>query len=174
MRLNSAFLALVCASLILISCSKEDPIEVNVNTSATITGLVRGNTDLSNDYRIELVEVEPGVFENDTIPETTLEPLEGVRVFARYNTAALTTVVNPNHTYQDVVIEATTAADGRYTLNVPAAAKAVTVALFGTELEIDRIMEEGGTERKTFTTTTQSASVTQNVTRVVDFTYSAN
>jgi hypothetical protein len=174
MRLTSNFLTFIFASLILISCSKEDPTEVNVNTSATITGLVSGNTDLSNDFRIELVEVEPDVFENDTIPQITREPIAGVRVFARYNTSALTTVPDPNHTYQDVIVEALTDADGRYVLNVPAGSKAVMVALFGTELEIDLILEEGDTERTTFTSSLQNTSVTQNVTRVLDRIYFAD
>ncbi len=174
MRSKLVFFAAILAGFLFTGCDKEDPNEVNVNTRATISGWVRGNVDLSNDYRIEQVEVAPGEFENDTIPEITLENIEGVRIFGRYNTSALTTVSDPNYTYEDRIVEAVTDASGRYELAVPAGAKVVMVAVSGTELEINQVLPDGGLNRRIYTTANQTVSVTQNVTRIVDFIYFAN
>ncbi len=175
MKKNKLF-SILCVSLglmLVYSCEKEEPTEVTVNTRATITGIVEGNIDLTNDFRIEETEIGGEVIV-DTIPEITNERLEGVRIFARYNTSQLTTVVDPNHTYTDRVAEAVTNEEGRYTIQIPAGVRNVTVVMSGNDLEIDRIIEPGVTERTTFTTADQSISVTQNVNRFVDFTYFPN
>lgn len=172
MRSKFVFFAAMLA--LLTGCEKEEPNEVSVTTKATIEGWVRGNTDLSNDYRIEQIEVEPGVFENDTIPEITLENIEGVRIFGRFNTSALTTIADPAYTYEDRIVEATTDASGRYSLSVPAGAKSVSVLVSGSDQEIFQIQSDGQSERRIFTTPNKTVSVTQNVTRIVDFEFMPN
>ncbi|MFN2423546.1 MAG: hypothetical protein ABR572_07200 [Cryomorphaceae bacterium] len=173
MKIKSSFFALLVAVAALSSCGKEDPVSADLSTRATITGLVRGNIDFTNDFITQEIEVE-GEIVVDTIPTVVFEPLEGVRIFARFSTADLTTVNQPGYPYPAQIVEATTNADGRYTLTIPAGTKTVGVTVDGNDFEVDLILEDNQTERVIMGTNAATVNVTQNETRVVDFTYSIN
>lgn len=173
MKFKSSIFVLLVAVAALTSCAKEDPVSADVSSRATITGLVRGNFDFTNDFVVETTVIG-GVTQIDTIPTVVFEMLEGVRIFARYSTADLTTVNQPGYNYPEQIVEATTNADGRYTINVPAGARNVGVTVSGNDFETDLILEDDETERVVVSTNAATVSVTQNETRVVDFTYSIN
>lgn len=174
MKIKFSLLAVFAVAAVLSSCSKEDPVSADVSTRATITGIVRGNIDFTNDFIIEENQVG-GETVIDTIPTVVFERLEDVRIFARFNTADLTTNPQQGFNYPDRITETRTDADGRYTLTIPAGTKSVSVAVNGNDFETELILEDGQTERAVMSTSGAShISVTQNETRVVDFTYSIN
>lgn len=173
MKFKSSFFALLVVVAALSSCSKEDPVSADVSTRATITGLVRGNIDLTNDFIVEETVVD-GETQFDTIMTVVPEMLEGVRIFARFSAADLTTVPQPGYPYPQQIVEATTNAEGRYTMTIPAGTRNVSVAVSGNEFEVDLILEDNETERVVMTTNIANVTVTQNQTRVVDFNYTVN
>ena len=173
MKFKSSFFALLVAVAALSSCGKEDPVSADLSTRATITGLVRANVDFTNDFIIEETVID-GETIIDTVETVVFESLEGVRIFARFSTADLTTVNQPGYQYPQQIVENATDADGRYTLTVPAGAKTVNVIVDGNDFETDLILEDNETERVVMGVNAVNVAVTQNETRVVDFTYSIN
>lgn len=174
MKIKLLILPVFALAAALSSCSKEDPVSADVSTRATITGIVQGNIDFTNDFIVEENEVG-GETVFDTIPTVIFERLEDVRIFARFNTSDLTTNPSPGYNYPDQIVETRTDADGRYTLTVPAGTKSVGLSVNGNDFETQLIFEDGETERAVMSTGGAShISVTQNETRVVDFTYSIN
>ncbi|MCA1752377.1 MAG: hypothetical protein LC670_11425 [Flavobacteriales bacterium] len=59
-------------------------------------------------------------------------------------------------------------------MTIPAGTKTVGVTVDGNDFEVDLILEDNQTERVIMGTNAATVNVTQNETRVVDFTYSIN
>ncbi|MDR9399334.1 MAG: hypothetical protein RI562_09740 [Salibacter sp.] len=155
-RLKISILALAGAAMIFASCEKDDPKEVNVTSSATITGNVQAQLDLRNDTNFV----------------TNLENVEGVNIYARISTADLTTNVDPNFNYPSKVYKATTDADGNYELNVKAGSKTVSVEIYGDEFKRDVVLDSNNnTQSVNFSMMTDSITVTHQQTKIYDIVY---
>jgi hypothetical protein len=154
--LKISILALAGAAMIFASCEKDDPKEVNVTSSATITGNVQAQLDLRNDTNFV----------------TNLENVEGVNIYARINTADLTTNVDPNFNYPSKVYKATTDSDGNYELNVKAGSKTVAVEIYGDEFKRDVVLDSNNnTQSVNFSMMTDSITVTHQQTKIYDIVY---
>lgn len=154
--LKISILALAGAAMIFASCEKDDPKEVNVTSSATITGNVQAQLDLRNDTNFV----------------TNLENVEGVNIYARINTADLTTNVDPNFNYPSKVYKATTDSDGNYELNVKAGSKTVAVEIYGDEFKRDVVLDSNNnTQSVNFSIMTDSITVTHQQTKIYDIVY---
>lgn len=156
-KLKNSILALSGAAMMFASCEKDDPKEVNVSTSATITGNVQAQLDLRNDT---------------TNFVTNLENVEGINIYARINTADLTTNVDPSFNYPSKVYKATTDADGNYELNVKAGSKTVAVEIYGDEFKRDVVLDSNNnTQSVNFSMMTDSITVTHQQTKIYDIVY---
>lgn len=169
----------VLAGLAVISCKKEDPKEVNVTSTAVVTGLVTANLDYTNDiYDLDTLGAITNAngdtigWDLDTLGvDPVLEAVENVRVFAKINAADLHNFVDPNFDYADRIVEAVTDEEGRFTLRVPAGSKTVSVEIYGEEFEFEKKITSTRTERTIYTVGNQTTTVTRNQSRIIDLEY---
>ncbi len=108
MKRNFIYVSLAILS-IATACKKEDVAPNSTSaiaSTATITGVVRAETDNTN---------------------VTMDLQSGRTVLAKYNKADLLLNPDPNVSYPDVVISTTTDGNGNYTFTIPTGGQTVYV-----------------------------------------------
>ncbi len=120
--MKRTLLSLVALTLLVAtSCKKEEVVPAagsSLASSATIQGIVRADTDITN---------------------ASSELKSGAIILAKYNKADL--ILNPQLgvTYPDVVISATTNSAGEFSFTIPTAGKPVTVEIIPQDFKQDVI-----------------------------------
>lgn len=149
-----SFLLFLAVSISIIACDKEEPIEVEVTTTANIEGKIVTQLDLRNDTGF--------VF--------NLEPVSDVEVFAKISTSDLTTAQDPNFEYPSEIVSATTDAVGTYNLSVRAGTKDVTVIVYTNDFRRDVIIDSAGNViNETFSSQQDTLMIRQDQTKINDF-----
>lgn len=126
--------------------------------SATITGVLKANLNLSNDTN--------AVSQNDweNAPSSAM-------VVATYNEKDLYTNPAPGVTYGTVTVEATVSG-GEYTLDIPANGKPVNVTVRPMDFAYDQVQGDGKTKvRKVYTYNSFNVSVYNGSYEIVDVYY---
>lgn len=131
------------------ACLDEETSAVDVSGDATIKGIVFANTD-------------------DT--EAGDERVNGARVRVRYNVGQLSVVNTGDERWE--IIEATTDANGRYSVTVPATPKGVNFQVYVDDFDGTHKYDDGGDDRTVeavyFFPVTPVNNVTVGETRIVD------
>jgi len=142
-------------ALIFVSCSKDDSETVNVkNGSATITGIARCETDLTN-------------LESEFVPA-------GTKIIATISTDDLVVNPDPTITYPERSFSTTVGANGKYSLTVDANAKTVTVNITASDFEFDQKIDTIPTyTRKRYVYGNGVVNVVEGVSKIEDLFFNA-
>lgn len=143
----------------LTACEKENKNAQITNGSATITGKIFIDFDLSNNGSGTTYDAVTSDF----------------KMYARINTKDL--IQNaPNVTYVDKIFPVTISADGKtYSVTVDANNKDVTVTLFSDDTRHDQKQFGGETESKVFSLPSDiKTTVVNGVAKIVDVAFDAN
>lgn len=144
------------------SCEKDEDINNPTPTlsTATITGFVYANLDLSNDtnefggYEMQYEKAPNGTILHAYIDaeDFVSEPQAGV-------------------VYQNLSYTTTVGNDGSYTFELPAVNKDVTVRITADEFSYNKIVNDSTNEMTNYAIMEQSPSIIAGISKIIDFYY---
>ncbi|WP_027420934.1 hypothetical protein [Crocinitomix catalasitica] len=164
-RIILSFVAI--SAIALVSCKKVEPATPAEPGSATLTGTVYADKDLSNDT------TDAGVY----IPGLDSElATSGTKLTFVVNSGDLDRSPEPGFDYQDLIFTATLNGSGEYTVSLPAISTALNVDVYFDDFKADqRQYTFDGTfesENKSFFLgSTTVGGIVDGVTKIQDFTY---
>lgn len=143
------------------SCEKDDDddsetTQIEIST-ATISGLVYANLNLTND-----TVAAPDYYEKAPA---------GTQIIAIIDVEDLITNPEPGVNYGQKQFETTVQSDGSYSLEIDANTKAVNVTLKSDDFTYNQVISEDESKRKIFQAAEQYPTVTKNADKIIDIYY---
>jgi hypothetical protein len=139
------------AAVVMTSCKKNEP--ANYLGSATVTGKVTADLDLSNDVN------GAGAYQQGYTPDSKA----GINVYAEVNTKWWDQKPDNNYTYLIKTYSTTTAADGSYSFTIPATEKPYNITIKVGEFVQDQVQYAAdgnhGAVSKRYTAADQTVSI---------------
>jgi hypothetical protein len=139
------------AAVVMTSCKKAEP--ANYLGSATVTGKITADLDLSNDIN------GAGAYQAGFTPDSKA----GINVYAEVNTRFWDQKPDPNYTYLIKTYSTTTAADGSYSFTIPATEKPYSITIKVGEFTHNQVQYAAdgnhGTVTKRYTVGDQTVSI---------------